>query len=99
MSESRSHKVTSNRIAKNNNANYNNKKGVDVVTPSRAIEVETVNTVKSGVRQLQGHKKPSYIAGTNQQAVDKALKVTQGTTIGVMDNKGNIVKSSSRKRS
>ena len=99
MSESRSHTVTSNRIAKNNNASYNNKKGVDIVTPTRAIEVETVNTVKSGIGQLQGHKKPSYIAETNQQAVDKALKATQGTTIGVMDNKGNIVKSSSRKRS
>jgi len=99
MSESRSHKTTSNRIAKKNNAEYNNRKGVDIVTPSRAIEVETANTVKSGIGQLQGHKKPSYIAGTNQQAVDKALKVTQGTTIGVMDNQGNIIKSSSRKHS
>ena len=99
MSESRSHKVTSNRIARSNNTNYNNRKGVDVVTPSRAIEVETENTVKSGIKQLQGHKKPSYIAGTNQSAVNKALRATQGTTIGVMDNMGNIVKSSSRKRS
>ncbi|MFT7613904.1 MAG: hypothetical protein ACI9J3_002884 [Parvicellaceae bacterium] len=99
MAESKPHKDTSNRIAKKNNADYNSKKGVDIVTNSRAIEVETENTVKSGIKQLQGHKKPSYIAGTNQKAVDKALELTKGTTIGVMDKDGNIVKSSTRKKS
>jgi len=98
MAESKSHKDTSNRIARKYNAEYNSKKGVDIVTPARAIEVETENTVKSGIKQLQGHKKPSYIAGTNQAAVDKAVKDTKGTTIGVMDKDGNIVKSSSRKK-
>ncbi len=98
MAESKSHKETSMRIAEKYNADYNSKKGVDIVTNSKAIEVETENTVNSALRQLQGHRKPSYIAGTNRKAVEAALKVTQGTTIGVMDNKGNIVKSSSRKR-
>ncbi len=69
-----------------------------IVTNSKAIEVETPKTVKSGLQQLQGHKKPSYIAGTNQAAVDKALELTKNTTVGVMDNQGNIVKSSSRKK-
>ena len=99
MSESKSHKDASNRIAKKNNATYNNSKGVDIVTPSRAIEVETESTVQSGIKQLQGHKKPAYIAGANQKAVDKAIEATKGTTIGVMDRNGNIVKSSSRKKS
>ena len=35
----------------------------------------------------------SYIAGTNKAAaVGKILEKNQGTTIGVMDNQGNILK-------
>jgi len=98
MPESKSHKDTSNRIAKKNNAEYNSQKGVDIVTNSKAIEVETPNTVKDGIKQLQGHKKPSYIAGTNKEAVKIALELTKNTTIGVMDNQGNVIKSSSRKK-
>lgn len=99
MSEGKSHKTTSNRIAKKLKAEYNSDKGVDIVTPNVAIEVETESTVQSGMQQLQGHKKRSYIAGTNKAAVDKALEATKGTTIGVMDNQGNIVKKSTRKKS
>ena len=96
MSESRSHKTTANRLARQHGAEYNKGKGADVQTGDIAIEVETVGTVKGGLRQLQGHKKPSYIAGTNRDAVEKALEVTDSTTVGVMDNQGNIVKPSSR---
>ncbi len=98
MPESKSHKTTAKRIAKKHNTEYNSGKGVDIDTPSRAIEVETPDTINDALRQLQGHKKPSYIAGTNKEAIEKALEVTKGTTIGVMDNQGNIIKSSSRKK-
>ncbi len=96
MAESRSHKTTSNRLAKKHSTKYNRGKGADIKTPHIAIEVETVGTVAGGLRQLQGHKKPVYIAGTNQNAVNKALEKTKGTTIGVMDNQGNIIKKSNR---
>ena len=98
MSESRSHKTTSNRIAQKYGVDYNNGKGVDIKSNRATVEVETPETVTDGLGQLQGHRGPVYIAGTNQEAVDKALDATQGTTIGVMDNQGNIVKSSSRKK-
>ena len=32
----------------------------------------------------------------NKEAVEKAVEATEGTTIGVMDNQGNIVKRSTR---
>lgn len=99
MPESRSHRTTSIRIAKKLDGAYNSKRGVDIVTPNIAVEVETENTAASGVRQLQGHKKPVYIAGTNKKAVARALKATERTTIGVMDNQGRIVKQSTRKKS
>ena len=97
MAESRSHKMTANRIAEQHGVDYNSGKGVDIKAPGATVEVETPGTVSSGVRQLQGHRGDVYIAGTNQDAVDAALKRTEGTTIGVMDNQGNIVRYSTRK--
>lgn len=99
MPESRSHKATSNRIAKKLGTTYESQDGVDIVTDRMAVEVETADSVRQGLQQLQGHRKPAYIAGTNQEAVEKALEATEGTTIGVMDNQGNVVKPSTRKRS
>ena len=98
MSESNSHKRAANKIARKLNTDYNNGKGIDINTTKVAIEVETESTVSGGIQQLQGHRKPSYIAGANLEAVKKALEATEGTTVGVMDSSGNIVKKSTRKR-
>lgn len=98
MSESRSHKITARRIANKLNTEYNDSEGVDIKSKKATVEVETPETVSDALRQLRGHRGPAYIAGTNKEAVDKALDVTKGTTIGVIDNQGNIVKSSTRKR-
>lgn len=96
MSESKSHRTTANRLANKYGTGYNTGKGADIKTSKIAVEVETPGTVNGGIKQLQGHKKPVYIAGTNQKAVEKALTKTMGTTVGVMDNQGNIIKKSTR---
>ena len=98
MPESKSHKATANRIAKKYNTDYNNGKGVDIKSTRATVEVEGPNTVKDAPGQLRGHKGPAYIAGTNAEAVQKAIEVTRDTTIGVMDNQGNIVQRSVRKK-
>lgn len=98
MSENRSHKTTANRIAKKFKTDYNSGEGVDIKSKRATVEVETPDTVADAPRQLRGHRGPAYIAGTNKAAVERALEVTQGTTIGVMDNKGNILRKSKRKR-
>ena len=97
MTESKSHKAAANRIAKKFKTDYNTGKGADIKTDNIAIEVETPDTVNDASRQLQGHHKPVYIAGTNREAVEKALQATKGTSIGVMDNQGKVVKRSTRK--
>ena len=97
MTESRSHKTTANRIAKKLGAEYNNGTGVDIKSNEATVEVETLETISDAPGQLRGHRGPAYIAGTNKEAVQKALEVTDGTTIGVMDNQGNILKKSTRK--
>ena len=98
MPESRSHKITARRIANKLNTEYNDGEGVDIKSKKSTIEVETAQTVSDAPVQLRGHRGPAYIAGTNKDAVDKALEVTKGTTIGVMDNQGDIIKPSTRKR-
>jgi len=96
MPESKSHRSTAKRLAKKFGTEYNMGQGADINAQDVAIEVETPGTVKGGLKQLQGHQKQVYIAGTNQKAVERALERTKGTTVGVMDNQGKIVKKSTR---
>lgn len=98
MAETRSHKTTANRIAAKLNAEYNSGKGADIKATRATVEVETPDTVQDALGQLRGHKGPVYVAGTNSEAVDRALEATQGTTVGVMNNQGKVVRRSTRKR-
>ena len=54
---------------------YNNGEGVDIKSNRVTIEVETPDTVAEAPSQLRGHRGPVYIAGTNKDAVEKALEV------------------------
>ena len=90
------HNDTARRIAQRYRAEYNRKKGPDIVTDKVAIEVETAKTVSDGFRQLRGFRKPVYIAGATPQATDRALEKARDTTVGVMDQNGEILKKSSR---
>ena len=92
------HDIVSNRLAKKEGAKYNKGQGPDINTSRRAIEVESENTAKDGLRQLQGFRKPVYIAGSTPEATKKATEVTKGTTVGVMNQQGKVLKPSSRKR-
>lgn len=96
MAEERSHKTTANRIAKKLGTETQNE-GPDIKTPKITVEVETAASVSEAAGQLRGHRGPVYIAGVNKETVQKALDTTADTTIGVMDNQGNIVKKSTRK--
>ena len=92
------HDTTANRIARKEGTDYNRGQGPDVNTNRRAIEVETADTVGDGFRQLRGFKKPVYIAGADADATKAALESAKGTTVGVMNSRGQVVKSSTRKR-
>ena len=96
MSESRYHKTTANRLAAKLGADYNQGPGADIKADHITIEVETPETVADAGRQLRGHRGPVYVAGTNKEAVKQALDRYGDSTIGVMDNQGNIVKRSTR---
>ena len=93
------HDKAANRIAKREGTTYNKGQGPDVNGARRAIEIETAGTVRDGLRQLRGFRKPVYIAGADDESTKAALRATKDTTVGVMNSQGRIVRRSSRKRS
>lgn len=97
MSQSKHDKVAR-QIAKQEGTQYNPGPGADVQSPRRAIEVENAQTVNDAARQLQGYRKPVYVAGVDNEAVKVALEHYKNTSIGVMRPSGKIVKPSSRGR-
>lgn len=91
------HDPTALYLARKFGADYNRGKGADIKTPDMAIEVETAASIKKdGLNQLQGFQKPCYIAAADSDAVEPAMEATDGTTVGVMDPNGNILKKSTR---
>ncbi len=94
--ESRKHRKTAELIAAKKGVQYDPSKGADIVTPQQVIEVETKGLVKDAIRQLQGYRKPVYIAGVDDATVAEALEATKNTSIGVMNNQVKILKRSKR---
>lgn len=92
------HDRTAYRLARKYGARYNRGQGPDVNTARRAVEVETAHTVRDAFRQLRGFRKPVYIAGADWEATRAALRAAAGTTVGVMNPQGKILKRSTRHR-
>ena len=92
------HDETAQAIAEKKNVDYNKGAGPDIKAPRQTIEVETTNTIGDAGRQLQGHRGPVYVAVTDDKDIPKAVQRYDGTTIGVMNSSGEVVKPSSRKR-
>ncbi len=92
------HDRTARRIAKKEGTEYNRGKGPDIKSRFGTTEVETEKTVPDAMRQLRGYKGPVYIAVTGKTILEKALEATEGTTVGVKDPQGRIIKRSRRKR-
>ena len=92
------HDRTAQRIARRERTEYNSGPGADILTGRRAIAVEGPRTVRNGLRQLQGYRRPVYIAGADPAATRKALEITEGTSVGVMTSGGKVIRRSTRQR-
>ena len=85
-------------LAKKFGTEYKKQKGIDIVTKDRVIEVETTKAgIYQGINQVKRSSKARYIA-VNDKNIQDALNATEGTGIGVMDEKGKIIKRASRSR-
>ena len=92
------HDQIAENLAKKFGVGYKKHKGIDIVTEDRVIEVETTkNGIYQGINQVKRSSKARYIA-VNDRNIQNALKATEGTGIGVIDEKGRIVKRARRRR-
>jgi len=80
------------QIAERKGTVYHDDRGVDIRTPTQAIEVEVdPGKFKEGVRQLQGSGKARYLAVPND-LVEEAIDYTEGSGVGGMNEHGRIRK-------
>lgn len=90
----KAHTATANRIARRYGGTVSVDGSPDIQTAELIVDVETSATVRKGVQRLNAADRPAFVAVTNKEAILEALRYTQGTTVGVMDPHGEIVKQS-----
>ena len=90
--ENKAHKATANRIAQNLGVEYRPGGEFDIETESVTIEVETTATVALAVTRLESRPGTVYVALTNRDGVEEALRLTKNSRVGVLDAKGEIVR-------
>jgi hypothetical protein len=88
----KAHTTTANRIAHYYGVSYHEGSGFDIQTGSVTIEVETTATVQNAIDRLRTVPGRVYVALTNKDGVNVALRLAENTRIGVMDSFGRIVK-------
>lgn len=94
----KSHDQAARRIANKLKGNYNPLTSPDVKGSRGRAEVKsTAKEIPKALRQLTGGSGPAYVALPKSEH-EPALKRLQRLKTGLMDHKGNIAKSSTRKR-
>ena len=87
----KAHTATLRRLAKRYGGQTGDSRA-DVVAGDLLIEVETAATLSGGIARLRRQSCRRFIAVTNRESLDEALRQTEGTGIGVMDPQGEIVR-------
>ena len=90
----KAHTATVNRIAHRYGIRPTPDGPFDLQTENLIIEVETSASLDQAIEKLQQQTGPVYIAVTNKEGLHLALTKTEGTVVGVMDPKGDIVRGS-----
>lgn len=87
----KAHAATMRRICERYGGSTNHTDGVDVVVGNLRIEIETWATLTEGIDRLTALNGFRYVAVTNKDAIPDALRLVDGTGIGVMDPQGRIL--------
>ena len=85
-------------LAEKHGGRYHRGKGPDIRTDRITINVETSRTLRSACGRLRGFRGPVYIACANDADLETAKLILAGKTVGLMNNKGRILKKSTRGR-
>jgi len=65
---------------------------LDVIAGPLLVAVETTATLATSFPQILAIEGTRYIAVTNQESLEEAKRLTEGTPVGVMNSQGDIVK-------
>lgn len=90
--KNKAHSATIRRLAERFAATPGRQAGFDLVGPGVVIEVETSATLPAGVKRLQQAGGRRYVAVTNNESLEDALRLTHETGIGVLSPRGEIVR-------
>ena len=92
--QNKAHTATVNRIAKRYQAVANPNGHPDIESDELTVEVETSATIAAGIKRLLNVEGPVFVAVTNREGLDEALKRAHPTRVGVMNPQGEIVQQS-----
>lgn len=96
MSKSK-HDLIAEFLARKFNTEYKSDKGIDLVTKDRAIEIETKREgLDQGIGQIAHSSKARYLA-VSERIVKLARELTEGSGIGIMNERGKIIKKAGRR--
>ena len=90
----KAHTATVRRVAERYGASINIEGNPDVSSADLVVEVETSATISRGIKALADVEGPVFVAVTNREALEDALRKASRTHVGVMDPQGQIVKQS-----
>lgn len=85
-------------LAAKHGCKYNRGTGPDIRTDKIIINVETTRSLPTACGRLRGFRGPVYVACTSAAAIEEARYWTDGKTVGIMNDKGRILKKSTRGR-
>jgi len=64
----------------------------DIALPDGRIEVETSATLAQGIANLRLADGRRYVAVTNKETIPEALRLVDGTGIGLLNSHGEILR-------
>ena len=92
--QNKAHTATVRRVAERYGGTVNANGSPDITSEHLTVEVETSATLAQGIRDLEKVDGPVFVAVTNREALDEALRRVKRSRVGVMDPQGEIVKQS-----
>ena len=92
--QNKAHTATLRRVAERYGVPINSGGSPDLFSDKLTVEVETSATLAKGIKTLVDIDGPVFVAVTNREALDDALRRASRTRVGVMSPQGEIVKQS-----
>lgn len=88
----KAHSAVLNRILTRYQGTLAQDGAIDIIAGDLLIAVETTATLPTNIAQILAQPGKRYVAVTNQESLAEALRLTEGSGVGVMDARGEIIR-------